>query len=164
MPVVSVRGAGVKADSPRSGSAQPSLDVGEHTRILKCDCPEIDVGPWLGARAVTGRQALLDAPPGRPRAVFGGTPGVGREALFFWAEAGRTSVVVFKSMCNRCVDCVGADWTSIPVRRCHPRSQKYGRSSTASQVEEVAHGADDPRQPVRQKTKFVVPFLQEHPT
>ena len=74
MPVVSVRGAGVKADSPRSGSAQPSLDVGEHTRILKCDCPEIDVGPWLGARAVTGRQAWLDAPPGRPRAEFGANP------------------------------------------------------------------------------------------
>ena len=34
-------------------------------------CSEIGVGLGSAARAVTGRQAFLDAPPRRPRAEFG---------------------------------------------------------------------------------------------
>ena len=61
---------------------------------------------------------------------FGADSRLVSDAPGFLDESGEDGVGVPISMCNRRVDCAGPDWTTIPVRRRHPWSQKYGMSST----------------------------------
>ena len=73
-PLWTVRGARVKAFSPRSRSAQPRLDAGEHTRRMRCP-------PMRGVTGAPRTQDALCWPVGLLCGQIGSTCRSGRSLL-----------------------------------------------------------------------------------